>query len=92
MPKTAFITGIAGQDGADLTRCLLAGGYEVHGLMSPDACSGAPMDALAQLDALGLVADDIKLHIGDVTDTDTLDRLIEQIQPDEIYNLAGRAA
>jgi len=88
MTKTAFITGIAGQDGAYLARFLLRKGYEVHGLVRWDSYAD-PLDGLQRLDALGLVSDDVTLHMGDITDANNLNLLIKAIQPDEIYNLAG---
>ncbi len=88
MTKVAFITGIAGQDGAYLAQFLIAKGYKVHGLVRWDSYAD-PLDGLSRLDALGLVSDDVVLHMGDVTDANNLNTLIKNIQPDEIYNLAG---
>lgn len=88
MTKVAFITGIAGQDGAYLAQFLIAKGYKVHGLVRWDSYAD-PLDGLSRLDALGLVSDDVVLHMGDVTDANNLNTLIKSIQPDEIYNLAG---
>ncbi|MCB1720669.1 MAG: GDP-mannose 4,6-dehydratase [Rhodospirillales bacterium] len=88
MTKTAFITGIAGQDGAYLAQFLREKGYSVHGLVRWDSYSD-PLDGLARLDALGLVGEDVRLHMGDVTDANNLNLLIREIRPDEIYNLAG---
>jgi len=88
MRKTAFITGVAGQDGAYLTALLLEKGYHVHGLVRWDSYAD-PVDGLARLDALGLVSDSVTLHMGDITDANNLNMLIKQIRPDEIYNLAG---
>ncbi|MEZ5814201.1 MAG: GDP-mannose 4,6-dehydratase [Alphaproteobacteria bacterium] len=88
MSKVALITGISGQDGAYLARFLLGKGYRVHGLLRWDSYTD-PMEGLARLDTLGLVSDDVALHMGDVTDANNLNLLIQQVQPDEIYNLAG---
>ena len=80
-PKTAFITGITGQDGAYLTEYLLAKGYVVHGLVR--------RASLPKLDRIEPFVDRITLHYGDMTDTSNLIRLVSEIQPDEIYNLAA---
>lgn len=86
--KTAFITGIAGQDGAFLAGFLLSKGYAVHGLVRWDSYPD-PLDGLQRLDALGLVSDEITLHTGDLTDANNITSLIRDICPDEIYNLAA---
>ncbi|MBI1300214.1 MAG: GDP-mannose 4,6-dehydratase [Alphaproteobacteria bacterium] len=86
--KTAFITGIAGQDGAYLAQLLLSKGYCVHGLIRWDSYSD-PLHGFSRLDDLGLVDDDIHLHMGDLTDATAMVDLIKRIQPDEIYNLAA---
>lgn len=88
MNKVAFITGIAGQDGAYLARLLLEKGYEVHGLVRWDSYADLA-DGLSRFDTLGLVSETIQLHMGDVTDANNITRLIKEIQPHEIYNLAG---
>ena len=86
--KTAFITGITGQDGALLARFLVDKGYSVHGLVRWDSYSD-PLDGLARLDELGLVNDAVSLHMGDMNDAHNLSALIKKIKPDEIYNLAA---
>lgn len=86
--KTAFITGIAGQDGAYLAEFLLKQSYDVHGLVRWDSYAD-PLDGLGRLDALGLVSDRITLHTGDLTDAQSLTALIKKIKPSEIYNLAA---
>lgn len=86
--KTAFITGIAGQDGGYLAEFLLSKGYDVHGLVRWDSHPD-PLDGLSRLEALGLVDDQITLHTGDMTDAQNITALIKKIQPDEIYNLAA---
>ncbi|MCB1563548.1 MAG: GDP-mannose 4,6-dehydratase [Alphaproteobacteria bacterium] len=86
--KTAFITGIAGQDGAFLARFLLEKGYAVHGLIRWDSYPD-PLNGLQRLDTLGLVSEEIALHTGDLTDANNVTGLIRHICPDEIYNLAA---
>ena len=83
MTKTAFITGITGQDGAYLSRLLLEKGYEVHGLVR--------RSSLEKLDRIEDVADDLTLQYGDMTDSTNLVRLINETKPDEIYNLAAQS-
>lgn len=85
--KTAFITGITGQDGAYLAEFLLGKGYNVHGLVRWDSYAD-PMDGMGRLNALGLV-DKVTLHTGDITDAQSLTAIIKNIKPDEIYNLAA---
>ncbi len=86
--RIAFITGIAGQDGAYLAEFLRARNYIIHGLVRWDSYVD-PMAGLERLDALGLVNDNIHLHTGDVTDAQNITALIKDIAPDEIYNLAA---
>lgn len=85
MSKTAFITGVSGQDGYYLSACLLRKGYDVHGLRLYSATS--------DLDGWGDVGSDpnFHLHFGDLTDGGNLTRLIQQINPDEIYNLGAQS-
>lgn len=78
--KKALITGITGQDGAVMAEFLLSKGYEIHGMRPYSAVSDT-----ARIEHLG----DLQLHYGDVSDGGNITRLIEQIKPDEIYNLAG---
>lgn len=85
--KIAFITGIAGQDGAYLAELLLGKGYEVHGLVRWDSYSD-PIHGLGRLDDFGLI-DCIKIHYGDLTDAQAVTALIKKIRPSEIYNLAA---
>lgn len=90
MRKKAFITGITGQDGAYLAEFLLDKGYEVHGLKRRTSLfNTARIDHLYQ----DPHEQDRKfiLHHGDMTDSSSLVRVIEQIQPDEIYNLAAQS-
>jgi GDPmannose 4,6-dehydratase len=81
MGKTALITGITGQDGAYLAELLLGKGYEVHGLKR-----SASSPNTSRIDHLPL-----HLHHGDMVDTSSLMRLLSEIQPDEIYNLAAQS-
>ena len=86
--KVAFITGVTGQDGAYLSEFLLKKGYEVHGLKR--------RSSLFNTDRIDHLYQDphvenqkFILHYGDMTDSTNLTRLIKEIQPDEIYNLAA---
>ena len=86
--KTALITGITGQDGAYLAELLLEKGYMVHGIKRRSSLfNTARIDHLYQ----DPHAKDIrlKLHYGDMTDSMNITRIIQEIQPDEIYNLAA---
>ncbi|MEM9885926.1 MAG: GDP-mannose 4,6-dehydratase [Bacteroidota bacterium] len=86
--KTALITGITGQDGAYLAELLLEKGYMVHGLKRRISLfNTARIDHLYQDPHEKNVR--FKLHFGDLTDSGNLIRLIQEIQPDEIYNLAA---
>lgn len=88
MTKTALITGVTGQDGAYLSEFLLKKGYKVHGLKRRSSLFNTDrIDHLYQdphLENRNFV-----LHYGDMTDSTNLIRLIQEIQPDEIYNLAA---
>ena len=90
MSKTALITGITGQDGSYLAELLLDKGYQVHGLVRRSSSSN-----LSRLDAIyrdRLQSDlELTLHYGDLTDGQRISELVEQIEPDEIYNLAGQS-
>lgn len=82
--KTALITGITGQDGAYLSNLLLHKGYKVHGVRRRASLPNT--DRLhAQLDK------GLQLHYGDMTDAGNIIRLVNEIQPDEIYNLAAQS-
>lgn len=88
--KTALITGVTGQDGAYLTRLLLAKGYKVHGLKrrSSSFNTGRIEDVYEDPH----VSDQrLTLHYGDLTDATNLIRLVQETQPDEIYNLAAQS-
>ncbi len=88
--KTALITGVTGQDGAYLARLLLAKGYMVHGLkrrassfntQRVDSIYSGPQDVHSRF----------VMHYGDLTDATNLIRIIQESQPDEIYNLAAQS-
>jgi GDPmannose 4,6-dehydratase len=90
MTKKALITGITGQDGAYLAEFLLEKGYEVHGIKRRTSLFNTDrIDHLYQ----DPHSDNPKLilHYGDMTDTSSLIRIIQQVQPDEIYNLAAQS-
>jgi GDPmannose 4,6-dehydratase len=81
--KVALITGITGQDGSYLAELLLEKGYEVHGIIR--------RASLINTDRIDHVYDSISLHYGDLTDSTNLVRVIQQVQPDEIYNLGAQS-
>jgi GDPmannose 4,6-dehydratase len=90
MTKKALITGITGQDGAYLAEFLLNKGYEVHGIKR--------RSSLFNTDRIDHLYEDphvearrFILHHGDLTDSSSLIRIIQQVQPDEIYNLAAQS-
>ncbi len=88
--KRALITGITGQDGAYLAEFLLAKGYEVHGIRRRTSLFNT-----ARIDHLQPNPDDprnsLQLHYGDMTDSSSLVRVLEKVQPNEIYNLAAQS-
>ena len=90
MNKTALITGITGQDGAYLAEFLLDKGYSVHGIKRRS--SSLNTDRIDHL-YVDLHENDVrlKLHYGDLTDSTNLIRIIQEVQPDEIYNLAAQS-
>lgn len=88
--KKALITGITGQDGSYLTEILLQKGYEVHGIIRRS--SSFNTGRIDHLYANKEILDKkLFLHYGDLVDTSNLNRLLEKIQPDEIYNLAAQS-
>ena len=90
MRKRALITGVTGQDGAYLAEFLLAKGYEVHGIKRRTSLFNT--DRIDHLYQDPHVEDrHFILHYGDMTDTSSLIRVIQQVQPDEIYNLAAQS-
>ena len=90
MTKKAFITGVTGQDGAYLSELLLNKGYEVHGLKRRSSLFNT-----ARIDHLYQDPHDENqkfiLHHGDLTDSSSLIKVIQEVQPDEIYNLAAQS-
>ncbi len=88
MKKTALVTGITGQDGAYLTELLLSKGYEVHGIKRRSSLFNTD-----RIDHLYQDPHDTEkrmiLHYGDLSDSTNLIRIIQQVQPDEIYNLGA---
>ena len=83
--KKALITGITGQDGSYLAEFLLEKGYEVHGIVRRASISNtARIDHLLEKNA-------ITLHDGDLSDSSSLIRIIGEVKPDEIYNLAAQS-
>ncbi|MGH4139623.1 GDP-mannose 4,6-dehydratase [Clostridium sp.] len=88
--KRALITGITGQDGSYLTEFLLEKGYEVHGIIRrASSFNTKRIDHLFENKLIGNKT--LFLHHGDLTDSSNLNRLIEKIRPDEIYNLGAQS-
>jgi len=81
--KIALITGITGQDGSYLAELLLDKGYEVHGIIR--------RSSLINTHRIDHIYSQLKLHYGDLTDSTNLIRVIQQVQPDEIYNLGAQS-
>ena len=88
--KKALITGITGQDGSYLTELLLEKGYEVHGMIRRASYFNRqridPIFNASKKEGLPLF-----LHYGDMTDSSNMNRMLEKVQPDEIYNLAAQS-
>ena len=88
--KVALITGITGQDGSYLTELLLNKGYEVHGIRRRSSSFNT-----GRIDHLykDIHEDDVRmyLHFGDMTDGSSLARIVSDVRPDEIYNLAAQS-
>jgi len=88
--KKALISGITGQDGSYLTELLLDKGYEVHGIIRRSSSFNTfRIDHLYKDESI--LNKSLFLHYGDLTDSSNLNRLIEMIQPDEIYNLGAQS-
>jgi len=88
--KTALITGVTGQDGAYLAELLLSKGYSVHGIKRRTSLFNT--DRIDHLyHDLHEKGQDFTLHHGDLTDSSSLIRIVQQVQPDEIYNLAAQS-
>ncbi len=84
--KKAFITGINGQDGSYLAEHLLGLGYEVHGIVRRNSVSENQQNRFSDD-----VRERLKISYGDLLDQGSLERLLDEIQPDEIYNLAAQS-
>ena len=87
--KTVLITGITGQDGAYLAEFLLEKGYNVHGVKRRSSLMNT--DRIDHLFFNRSLAERFHLHYGDVTDASSILRIIQQTQPDEIYNMAAQS-
>jgi GDPmannose 4,6-dehydratase len=88
MNKTALITGITGQDGAYLTELLVSKGYDVHGIKRRSSLFNTDrIDHLYQDPHESNIK--LKLHYGDLTDSTNLIRIVQEVQPDEIFNLGA---
>jgi GDPmannose 4,6-dehydratase len=88
--KVALITGVTGQDGAYLAELLLKKGYEVHGIKRrASSFNTTRIDHLYQ--DPHVESRDFILHYGDMTDSSNLIRIVQQVQPDEVYNLAAQS-
>ena len=83
--KKALITGITGQDGSYLAEFLLEKGYEVHGIVRRASVSNT-----ARIDHL-IAENSIRLHEGDLSDSSSMIRVVSEVKPDEIYNLAAQS-
>ena len=81
--KVALITGITGQDGSYLAELLLEKGYKVHGIVR--------RSSLINTDRIDSIYDKLSLHYGDLSDSTNLIRIIQETQPDEIYNLGAQS-
>jgi len=81
--KVALITGITGQDGSYLAELLLEKGYEVHGIIRRSSSINT--------DRIDHIFQNVKLHYGDLTDSTNIVRVIQKVQPDEIYNLGAQS-
>ena len=90
MTKTALITGVTGQDGAYLARLLLEKGYRVHGIKRRSSSFNT-----GRIDDIyedpHVPSPQLTLHYGDLTDATNLIRIVQEVQPDEIYNLAAQS-
>jgi GDPmannose 4,6-dehydratase len=85
MSRKAFITGIAGQDGSYLAEYLVSLGYEVHGIIRRNSYVEGQQARLTDVNK------NINLYYGDLLDQSSLERLLYEIQPDEIYNLGAQS-
>ena len=85
MSKIAFLSGIAGQDGSYLSEYLVSLGYEVHGMIRRNSVSENQHPRIEHLN------DKITLHYGDLLDQTSIERILTEVRPDEIYNLAAQS-
>ncbi len=83
MPKVALITGITGQDGSYLAELLLEKGYEVHGIVR--------RASVETTERIAHILSKLHLHDGDLSDSSSIIRIVNETQPDEIYNLAAQS-
>ena len=83
MKKKALITGITGQDGSYLAEFLLEKNYEVHGIVR--------RASITNTSRIDHIINNITLHDGDLSDSSSLIRIIGEIKPDEVYNLAAQS-
>jgi GDPmannose 4,6-dehydratase len=88
--KKALITGVTGQDGSYLAELLLSKGYDVHGVKRRSSSFNTQRVDHLYLDP-HLDNSNFKLHFGDMTDSTNLIRILQEVQPDEIYNLAAQS-
>ncbi len=85
--RRVLITGVTGQDGAYLSQFLLGKGYEVHGLLRRSASADVVGSRLIWLG----IQEDVRLHDGDLVDLSSLVRVLQEVAPQEIYNLASQS-
>lgn len=81
--KKALLTGITGQDGSYLAELLLEKGYEVHGIVRRNESNTYPN--------IETIKSKLTLHLGDLSDSNNLRRIVEEVKPDEVYNLAAQS-
>jgi GDPmannose 4,6-dehydratase len=92
MDRRALVTGITGQDGSYLAELLLEKGYEVHGVVRrTSSLNRSRIDHLQHASPNDAGRPKFTLHYGDMTDSGGLNRLVKQIRPDEVYNLAAQS-
>lgn len=89
--KKALLTGITGQDGSYLAEILLEKGYEVHGVIRRSSSFNRGRIDHMYIANPELMNKKMFLHYGDMTDTSNLNRLLEKVEPDEVYNLAAQS-
>jgi len=94
--KKALITGITGQDGSYLAEFLIEKGYEVHGIVRRSSVlNRGRIDHLIKIDKeAGYTGEDkgkLKLYYGDLTDSSSIEKIIKEVQPEEIYNLGAQS-